>query len=158
MRVLRIVFQIVFGLLSALIIFVFLRAPNADYLSNLLMLAFFIFIILLLGPWWPNEESIERWTRGWKLQLPTDNPRVALYLVNFIGSAIGFYKAWETYENPTKALWRFEKTAHSIAGTHGVIAFWLLLAIACPVYGMVAYENRGKAWPAGRAGPNLPPK
>lgn len=145
MRVFRIVFQIVFGLLSALIVFVFLRAPNVDYLSNLLMLAFFVFIILLLGPWWPNEKSLERWTQGWKLQLPTDNPRVVLYLVNFIGSASGFYKAWETYANPTKTLWRFERTAHLIAGTNGVIAFWLLIAIACLVYGMVAYGNRNKA-------------
>lgn len=139
MHAFRIVLQIIFGLLSALIIFVFMRAPNANYTSNLSMLAFIVLIILLLGPWWPNQENIERWTHKWKLQLPTDNPQVASYVVNFLCAAYGFYKAWETYEKPTKTLWRLEKTAYSIAGIHGVIAFWLFLAIACLAYGMIAY-------------------
>jgi len=92
-----------------------------------------------LGPWWPNQENIERWTQKWKLELPTDNPQVARYVVNFLFAAYGFYKAWETYENPTKTLWRFERTAYTIAGINGVIAFWLFLAIACLAYGTAAY-------------------
>jgi hypothetical protein len=49
------------------------------------------------------------------------------------------------YTNPTQELWRYEKTAYAIAGIKGVIIFWLLLAVSCLVYEMVAHEKSKKA-------------
>lgn len=145
MRAFRILLQVIFGLLSALVVFVFLRAPNADYVSNLGMLAFFVLIILVLGPWWPSQENIEHWSKKWKLQLPTDDTQVAIYIANLLGAAYGFYKAWDRYTNPTTELWRFEKTAYALAGTSGVVAFWAFLALACLAYGMSVYAKTRKA-------------
>lgn len=145
MRAIRILLQAVFGILSALVIFVFLGAPNADYASNLGMLAFFVLIILVLGPWWPSREHIDHWREKWILQLPTDDPQVAIYIANFLGAAYGFYKAWDRYANPAAELWRLEKTAYALAGTKGVVAFWALLALACLAYGMDVYARTRKA-------------
>lgn len=145
MRTFRILLQAIFGLLSALVVLVFLRAPNADYVSNLGMLAFFVLAILVLGPWWPSRENIEHWSRNSKLQLPTDDPQVAIYIANFLGAASCLYRAWERYINPATELWRFEKTAYALAGPYGVIAAWVFLALACFAYGMSVYAETRNA-------------
>jgi hypothetical protein len=77
MSVIRILLQIVFGLLSLVVVFFFLRGPNSNYATSLAMLAIFIAIILVLGPWWPSADKAHKW----KLNLPTDDPRVAAYLL-----------------------------------------------------------------------------
>lgn len=145
MRALRIILQLIFGLLSTMIIFIFLRDPGGDYASNLSMLVLFILIILVLGPWWPSQDNISRWAQNSKLRLPTDDPEVAIYVVNFLGAAYSLYKAWDIYINPVKDLWGFEKTAFAIAGTNGVIASWLILAFGCLSYGVSTYVRAKKA-------------
>ena len=137
MRAIRIILQLIFGLLSAMIIFVFMQVPNADNNSNIAMLVFFILIVFVLGPLWPSQENTERWIE--KVQFPTDDIEVAKYVANFLGAAYGFYHVWEIYTNPTKELWRLEKTAFSIAGTNGVIIFWLVLSFACLFSGIKYY-------------------
>ncbi len=145
MRSIRILLQVVFGLLSVLVIFVSLRAPSADYASNLGMLALFVLTFLVLGPWWPSHEHIDHWSQKWRLHLPTDDPQVAIYVANFLGAAYSLYKAWDRHTNPAMELWRFERTAYAIAGTNGVVAFWVFLALACLAYGMGVYAKARKA-------------
>lgn len=145
MRALRIILQIIFGLLSAVIVLVFLRAPGADYRSNLTMLAVFILFIVVLGPCWPSQENIDRWSEKGSFRLPTDNPDVAKYVGNYLISAYCFYHAWDVYTSPTGELWRYEKTAFAIAGSNGVVAFWIFLAFACLVYGVAAHAKSRRA-------------
>jgi len=142
MSAIRIILQVVLGLFSAAIVLCF---SDNDAVSSLIMLSVFVFFILVLGPLWPSQENISRWSEKSAFRLPTDNQQVAIYVLNYLCAAFGLYKAWDTYANPTKELWRHEKTAYSIAGIKGVIAFWLLLAVACLVYGMIAHEKSKKA-------------
>jgi hypothetical protein len=147
MRIIRLLLQLIFGLLSAVIVLIFLAKPNPNYVSDLSMLAFLILIIIVLGPCWPSQENLDRWSEKWKFDLPTDNPQAALYVFNVLGAIYGFYKAWNAYAIPIQAkdLWRIEKTAFTVAGVNGVIAFWLLLALACLLYGVAAYVKSRKA-------------
>ena len=142
MRTIRIFLQFIFGLLSAALVICF---PDNDSASSLIMLSVFALIILVLGPCWPSQENLDHWTNKWKFQLPTDNPQVAIYVANYLGTALCLYKAWDSYANPTKELWRYEKTAFAIAGINGVITFWLFLAFACLAYGMAAHGKSKKA-------------
>ena len=139
MRTLRIALQVIFGLLSAILVFVFLAAPNADYASNLSMLAVFVLIILVLGPWWPSAENIERWEKRWNFKLPTDNIEVAKYVANYLASAFGFYRAWYVYTNPTSELGRFENFPFAVAGKSGVIVFWVMIGFAGLAYGIAIH-------------------
>jgi len=123
----------------------FLNEPDADFITDLSMLALFILIILTLGPWWPSQENIERWGENSKLNLPTDNPQVAICVINYLWSAFAFYKVWHTYTEPTKEFYKYERTVFAIAGTNGVIVFWLLLAFVALRYGMVAYRKVRKS-------------
>jgi hypothetical protein len=45
-----------------------------------------VLIILVLGPWWPGQDKAHRW----KLNLPTDNPAIAAYLLSFYSGAVFF--------------------------------------------------------------------
>jgi len=145
MRAFRIVFQLIFGLLSAAIIFHFLITPNADYASGLTLLTLFVLVILVLGPWWPSPENILRWGENSKLRLPTDDPQVLNYVSSYIFAVWGFYEAWHMYSEPTKELWGLERTVYAIAGVNGVIAFWLLLAFAVLINGIKAHRKVKKS-------------
>jgi energy-coupling factor transporter transmembrane protein EcfT len=141
MYAIRILLQIVFGLLSAVVV---ICLPDNDLSSSVVMLLVFALIIVLLGPCWPNQENIDRWAEKWKFQLPTDNLQVAIYVANNLGAAFCLYRVWDTYTNPTKELWRYEVTAFAIAGINGVIAFWVLLAFGCLAYGMATHAKSKK--------------
>ncbi len=141
MRAIRILLQLVFGLLSVAVV---ICLPDNDFSSSVAMLSIFALIIVVLGPCWPSQENIDRWTEKWKFQLPTDNQQVAVYVANYLGAALCLYKAWGTYTNPTKELWRYEKTPFAIAGINGVIAFWVLLAFACLAYGIATHAKSKK--------------
>ena len=145
MRALRILLQIICGLLSAVIVFVFLRAPGADFRSNLTMLAIFILFIVVLGPCWPSQDNMDRWSEKWNFRLPTDDPDVAKYVGNYLISAYCFDHAWDVYTNPIRELWRHEKTVFAIAGSNGVVAIWIFLALACLVYGAAAHAKSRRA-------------
>lgn len=141
MRAIRILLQFILGLFSAAVV---ITISDNDLTSSLVMLSIFVLTILVLGPFWPSQENIERWSKKWRFQLPTDDPKVAIYAVNFLGAAYGFYKAWDTHENPTRELGRYESTALAVFGINGVIAFWLFLAFACLIYGLVTHSKSKK--------------
>jgi hypothetical protein len=141
MSAIRILLQLIFALLSAVVV---ICLPDNNFSSSVAMLAVFALIIVVLGPCWPSQENIARWSKILKFTLPTNNPQVAIYVANYLCTAFCLYKAWDTFTNPTKELWRHEKTAFAIAGISGVIAFWVLLALACLAYGMATHAKSKK--------------
>ena len=88
MLILRSVLFIIFALLFVLVASGMVRSVNPDY-SNLPILVFFAIIIAILGPLWPSKEKIE----NSKLNLPTDNPKVAFPLFMVGVSLMSFYFA-----------------------------------------------------------------
>ena len=137
MRVVRRVLQILFGLLCLLLAFSWVFSQKPDYAITLPWFGFFVLIILILGPWWPNEEN----TSKWKLRLPTDDPRIAFPLLGGIVGLYAFYKAWDTFSSTGHDFHRFEKIVAAFAGPNGVAVAWVLIGIGC-IAGM-ARAGRG---------------
>lgn len=104
MLILRRLLQLAFGLVAAAVLFITIRAPGANVLTNLVFVAFFILIILVLGPWWPSADKISKW----KLNLPTDSPRIAFPLFAALLGGFSFFRAWDTYVRPNQEFRRFE--------------------------------------------------
>ena len=52
--------QIIFGLLCCSFIFYMFKAPNQDYASDIIILALFVLIILVIGPWWPGSKNASK--------------------------------------------------------------------------------------------------
>jgi hypothetical protein len=141
MSVIRIFLQVVFGLLSLIVVFFSLRGPNPDYAANLPMLAIFIAIILVLGPWWPSADKAQKW----KLDLLTDDPRVAGYLLCAALGSYASYNAWDRYMDPTDEFMRFERSVAALAGPGGVVAAWIMIAIGCFASAVRFYRKRRSA-------------
>jgi len=135
----------VLGLLASIAFVGLFEREGSSFESNLGAFIFFSLFILILGPFWPSPENIDKWGRKSKLDLPTDKPVVAMYVAYFLGAFYCFYKVWDTYTNPTGELFRLERTAFRIAGVSGVIVFWLILAIACLCCGVMTYAKTTKA-------------
>lgn len=127
MLVLRILLQIIFGLLSLVVGVLLMRAPNPDYAGTLPMLVLFIGIILVLGPWWPSGDKAQKW----KLNLPTDDSRIAAILLSGCVAIYAFYRAWDGYMNPDHEFVRFEKTIVALLGRDGVAAAWIVIGLGC---------------------------
>jgi hypothetical protein len=137
----RIFLQVVFGLLSFIVIFFFLRGPNPNYATNLPILAIFIAVILVLGPWWPSANKAQKW----KLNVPTDDPRVAGYLLSAVLGLYASYKAWDRYVDPNDEFIRVERTIAALAGPGGVVAAWIIIAVACFGSALQFYRKRRSA-------------
>ena len=144
MRVVRILLQLICGLVCTLLIAMLVWAPRAEYAEILPVMAISIFFMMILGPWWPNEQNVQRIANKSKFQLPTDNFDVARYVANFLGAAYLMYEAWDRYHYPAKELWRFEKIGAAIAGTNGAIGIWLVLACLCLADGIRTYIKSKK--------------
>ncbi len=142
MTAVRIILLIILGLLSAAIIIGISKNNPGPDLAMLSVLGFFM---LIVGPLWPSGKIISRWAEKSTFRLPTDDPKVAIYVANFLGALYAVYMAWKTYTNPTRELWKYEKIAFSIAGTYGVIAFWLFIAVGCLMWVMITREKYKKS-------------
>jgi hypothetical protein len=94
------ILQAIFGFLSVFVVIAFVRAPNYPLAYAL---AFFMFMILVLGPLWPNQENIDRWSQKLKLRALADNPQAPGYVSNFLSPFYSLYRACDTYANPTKS-------------------------------------------------------
>lgn len=136
----RRLFQVIFGLLSCAPIFFMLITPNPDYSSNITILILFILIILVLGPWWPSPGN----TSKWKLGLPTDNPKVAVYLLPAAFGLVSLCLSWSVYTDPNHKPYRIEKIIAVPFGNSGVAIFWLMVGFSCLWGAYIAY-NRSKS-------------
>ena len=141
MLILRILLQVIFGLLSLVVGVLLLGAPNPDYAVTLPMLVLFIGIILVLGPWWPSRDKAQKW----KLNLPTDDPRIAGILLSACVAIYAFYRAWDGYMNPDHEFVRFEKTIVALLGRDGVAAAWIVIGLGCLGATIEFYRRRRNA-------------
>jgi hypothetical protein len=57
-KIVRVTLQVALGLIIALILVVAYRAPES-WKTNGAFVAFFLFLIMLLGPWWPSSAKME---------------------------------------------------------------------------------------------------
>ena len=96
---------------------------------------------MVLGPWWPSPENIEKS----KLNLPTDNPKVAFPLFAAGMGLFSFYFAWAAYSQPQHNFRRFERTIYMLVGVEGVVIFWVIVGIACFVWAYRAYKQHKAA-------------
>jgi hypothetical protein len=129
MLIFRRLLQIIFALLFVLILGIFLTQARPDY-SILSFLVFIILIILVLGPWWPSEENMSKW----KLNLRTDQPKLAALLLSIIFVCVCFYFAWDAYMQPQQKFHRLIlKSIAESFGPEGVVAFWMVGGIICMV-------------------------
>jgi hypothetical protein len=100
-----------------------LLLPAPDFVGTLAALAIaFIGVILLFGPWWPNK---------WRLNLPTDDPRIANILLSAFVAIYAFHRAWNAYVDPEYEFVRLDRTIVALLGRDGVAAFWIVIACGC---------------------------
>lgn len=90
-----------------------------------LLLAVLLVTMLRVAGWWPKAIA----AAWWKLDLPTDNPRIAGIGLGLTFAAYGLHHAWDVYTNPLHEFRRIEKTIVRLLGLDGVTAFWI--AFAC---------------------------
>ena len=136
---LRIVLQGIFGVFFLVVGAQLLEASEPNYAGTLPILAFSIGAILLLGPWWPSADKADKW----KLNLPTDDPRVAGILLAVSVAIYAFYRSWDAYINPDHDFRRLEKTIVALLGRDGVSAFWIVIGLGC-LGGAISAYRRGK--------------
>ena len=141
MRLIRIILQIIFGLLCAVTFLMLLTAESRDYGTILVGLVIFVSIILLLGPFWPNKENSERLANKWKFNLPTDRPEIARIVGGYCFAAFFAYRAWYAYASPSIELIRFEKIIFAMGGSFGIVIWWALLAVASLSFGIAMHAK-----------------
>jgi hypothetical protein len=81
---------------------------------------FSVLIILLLGPWWPSKDKINKW----KFDLPTDDPAVAIPLLAAALSVYSFFRSWQIFVTPQRNFYRLERLVLALFGPEGVALAW----------------------------------
>jgi hypothetical protein len=115
---------IAFGVLSLVVALILTREPGWELM---LMLAVLVVAMLRVGG--SKAEAIT--AAQWKISLPTDDPRIAGFLLGLCLAAFSLYRAWDAYTNPFHKFERLEKTIVTLLGTDGVIAFWIAMSGGC---------------------------
>lgn len=120
--ILRFSLLAIFALLFVLVATGVVRSTDPNQ-SNIPVLIFFAIVIAVLGPLWPSKEKTEKL----KLNLPTDNPKVAYPLFMAAMSLASFLFAAEAWLYPSQSHTRLVAAAYSLFGNNGVIGFWTIL-------------------------------
>jgi len=133
MMAIRAILQIIFGRLIAMIGVIEFLHPKGNIYSSLGLIGLFVAIILLLGPWWPSPENIEKLALSSKskFNLPTDDPAVAAKTLGFIMGCVALYYAWSRYSNPSAEVGRKLQLIYAAFGNEGLIAISLLFGFGC---------------------------
>lgn len=137
MLIIRRVLQAIFILIGILLIITFVVTANPDYGQFASFALLITFIILLLGPMWPSKEKME----NLKVNLYTDNPKLAVPLFMVGIALVSFYFALSEWMSPSQSHSRWVKTAYSLFGSPGVVAFWSLLGVFCLISAYNAYKK-----------------
>ena len=124
MLIVRLLLQLASGLVALAALFFAIKSPSA---TNVAFVVFFILVILVLGPWWPSAEKAQKW----KLDLPTDDSKIALPLFAAAMGAFSFFQAWDAYTEPNQHFHRFEVFIARILGAEGVALVWLVVGLGC---------------------------
>lgn len=123
--IVRFLLQIVFALAAAAIAFVTIKAPAGQLASNLAFIAFCIFIILLLGPWWPSADKVAKW----KPKLSAARRELAGPLGWALPGTYALFQAWDTYAHPNQEFHRVELVIAANFGAAGVAWMWAAIGL-----------------------------
>jgi hypothetical protein len=140
MLLLRRLLQIVFGLLSAAVIFNMAKSPTADFVADTTMVALFVLIILVLGPWWPGPDNARNWDWALKLDLPTDDPKIAAPLASAALGIYSLFHAWE-HTQPTPQFHGFERIIGQWSSHEGIALAWAIIGVSCFVGAWQAFRR-----------------
>ena len=126
MRIIRIVLQFILGLFAVLMLLQLLSSETYDYISHILILGMFIFLILLLGPWWKYISKIDKYNPN---PSKDKKSRYFAYLVSALGVPYSFYKSWIIYNSPDYEYQRWEASIFLLLGKNGVVVAWSGLGV-----------------------------
>jgi len=140
MLIVRRLLQVAFALVAAAVAFITIKAPDGRLATHLAFIVFFILIILLLGPWWPSSDKIGKW----KLNLPTDNHKIAFPLAGAVLGVYALFQAWDIYARPNQDFRRFEIPIAAYFGAEGVAWAWVAIGVGC-FWGAWRLHRRGRA-------------
>jgi len=140
MLFIRRVLQIIFGLLLAAVIYSSWKSPNPNYESTIGLLGIALFVILILGPWWPSAEKIERAKTS--LNHVIGIPNATPVVVNVLGVLFSLYEAWDSYAHPSREAFRLEKIIAALFGPGVIPIAWIFLAVGCAWYAYRFYRDR----------------
>ena len=139
MLILRFSLLAIFALLFVLVATDMVHSTD-PYQSNLSALVLFAIIFAVLGPMWPSKEKLEKL----KLNLTTDNPRLA-YPLLMAALSLGFFIfAADAWVAPSQSYTRLVAVAYSMFGNNGVVGFWVILGLLCLVgvyHGYTKYKS-----------------
>ena len=137
MLILRSVLIIVFGLLFIGVLSGAIQNSDPAKETDLGILAFFALVIAVLGPFWPSKQKLENSA----FTLPTDNPKLAKFLLGLGATLISFYFALKEWLSPSQSHGPLTKTVHSLLGDTGVATFWLIIGIFCLIGAYTSYKK-----------------
>ena len=140
MLLLRRLLQIVFGLLVLAVLDMMVESPTADLVSDAVMVGLFILIILVLGPWWPSPDNDRKWDWALKVNLPTDDPRIAAPLFKAAMGIYSLFHAWE-HTQPNPQLHRFERIIAPWSSHEGIALAWTIIGVSCFVGAWLSFER-----------------
>jgi hypothetical protein len=131
MLLIRRLLQIAFGFVLFAVLSAMVKSPKIDFVTDAVLIGFPVSIILVLGPLWPSPDKAGNWDWALKLNLPTDDPKIAAPLA---GVALGIYSlfhAWEhTQPNPPQ-FHRFERLIGLFSSHEGIALVWVAIGVGC---------------------------
>lgn len=126
MTTIRRVLQLIFSLLVVLLILMMFTTEQSDYLSSTITLGMFIFIIILLGPWWKYIPKVMNANHN--ISNNKGARRIA-YMISVLGVLYSFYNSWLVHMDNQYVLRRWEVSVTYFLGRDGVAVAWILIGI-----------------------------
>jgi hypothetical protein len=139
MLFIRRVLQLIFGLLLAAVLYSHWKSPNPNYESTIGLSGIALLVILVLGPFWPSANKIERAKAI--LDRVTGLPNATPVVVNVLGGLFALYEAWDSYAHSPREALRIERTIATLFGSGAVPVAWLFLAAGCAWYAYRFYRK-----------------
>ena len=140
MLLLRQLLQIAFGFLVLAWLFFTVTGPTADLVTNAAFTGFLVLIILVLGPWWPSPDKPRNWGWALKLDLPTDDPKIAAPLASAAMGIYSLFHAWE-HTQPNPRLHGFERIIGPWSSHEGIALAWAIIGVSCFVGAWQAFRR-----------------
>ena len=140
MLLIRRLLQIVFGLVILAVVVMMVTSPTADLVTDAVFIVFFVFIILVLGPWWPGPHNARKWDWALKVKLPTDDPKVAAPLASAAMGIYSLFHAWG-HMQPNPQFHGYEKIIAPWSSHEGVALAWAIISVSCFVGAWQAFRR-----------------
>lgn len=126
MIILRRVLQLIFSLVVVMLLLMMLTSEQSDYISSTILLGTFVFIIILLGPWWKYIPKVFNTNHNVS---NNKGARRFAYVISVLGVFYSFYNSWVVHINDKYVLHRWEVSVAYFFGRDGVAIVWIILGI-----------------------------